>query len=455
MITSEAVVAMGTFQIPETLKSNKGFLRRITAATAFGEGLDGYDLGAISVVLPIITQELGLSALMVGLIGASTLIGIFIGGPVVGYLTDRFGRRKLFTLDVVGFVILGLAQLFVANAVELLVVRLLLGMAIGAEYAIGPTMLAELSPSKGRGTRLSNLQVCWYVGFLLAVVLAYVMTSAGVPWRWILGTSALPAIVTLVLRYGLPESPRWLMSRDRVEEARRIVNQYLGGEQYFETEDLAGESAKVGHFRELFAPGMRSRTAFVSIFWACLVAPYFAIFTFAPLVFASLHLSDQRAGTIAANGVAALGAVAGMLVIERIGRRKLLIGCFWIMVVTLAVVGGWSAAPSLIVVVCFAGFSFFNAISGDLTGVYPSEIFPSELRSSGIGFAAAASRVGAAVGTFLLPVGVAHLGVGPTVLMGAAVCVVGAVVSHLWAPETTGQSLTKTGRAPALEVAPG
>ncbi len=443
---------MSTFRVPETLKSNKGFLRRVTSATAFGEGLDGYDLGAISVVLPVITQDLDLSSLMVGLIGASTLIGIFLGGPVVGYLTDRFGRRRLFTLDVVGFVILGLLQIVVANAWELLLVRLLLGVAIGAEYAIGPTMLAELSPAKGRGSRLSNLQVCWYVGFLLAVVLAYVMMSAGVPWRWILGTSAVPAIVTLVLRYGLPESPRWLMSRDRVEEARRIVNQYLGGEEYFTTEDLAGESTKPGHFRELFAPGMRSRTSFVCIFWACLVAPYFAIFTFAPLVFAALHLSDQRAGTIAANGVAALGALAGMLVIERIGRRPLLIGSFWIMAVALIVVGGWSTAPSLVVVVCFAAFSFFNAVSGDLTGVYPSEIFPSELRASGIGLAAAASRVGAAIGTFLLPVGVSHIGVGPSVLIGAAVCVIGAGVSHLWAPETTGLSLTQTGQFEAVRA---
>lgn len=172
---------MSALHVPDTLKSNKGFLRRVTAATAFGEGLDGYDLGAISVVLPVITQELDLSALEVGLVGASTLIGIFLGGPIVGYLTDRFGRRKLFTLDVIAFVILGLLQLVVVNAWELLLVRLLLGMAIGAEYAIGPTMLAELSPSKGRGARLSNLQVCWYVGFLLAVVLAYVLRAPAWP----------------------------------------------------------------------------------------------------------------------------------------------------------------------------------------------------------------------------------------------------------------------------------
>jgi len=94
------------------------------------------------------------------------------------------------------------------------------------------------------------------------------------------------------------------------------------------------------------------------------------------------------------------------------------------------------------------------AISGDLTGVYPSEIFPSELRASGIGLAAAASRVGAAVGTFLLPIGVANIGVGATVIIAAGVCAVGAVASHIWAPETTGLSLTKTGRFEAVGVDP-
>ena len=447
--------APGVFvHVPQEVKVKKGFLRRITAATALGEGLDGYDLGIISVVLPAIAHELNLGVLMLGLIGASTLIGIFFGGPVVGYLTDRFGRRKLFTIDIVSFVILGVLQLFVATGWQLLAVRLLLGVAIGAEYAIGSAMLSELSPSHGRGGRLSWLQTCWYIGFLAAVVIAYILTSAHVGWRWILATSAIPAIVTLVLRYGLPESPRWLMSRDRVEEARRIVNKYLGGEAYFTAEQLAGESVKPGRMRDLLAPGMRSRTAFACIFWCCLVAPYFAIFTFAPLVFSTLNISNERVSTIAANGVAALGALAGTLVIERTGRRPLLLVSFWVMTITLALIGGWTGAPGMIIVICFAFFSFFNAISGDLTGVYPSELFPSELRASGIGVAAAFSRIGAAGGTFLLPIGITHIGIGPSVLIGAAVCAIGLFVTYIWAPETTGISLTQTTQLPAPQPTP-
>src|SRR5947209_8138305 len=101
---------MSVFNVPEQVRSNKGFLRRLVAATALGEGLDGYDLGVISVVLPVIATEFSMSSVETGLIGASTLIGIFIGAPVVGFLTDRYGRKRLFTLDVISFVILGLVQ---------------------------------------------------------------------------------------------------------------------------------------------------------------------------------------------------------------------------------------------------------------------------------------------------------------------------------------------------------
>lgn len=430
--------------VPEEVKAQKGFLLRITAATALGEGLDGYDLGIISVVLPAIAHELQLGVVMLGLIGASTLIGIFFGSPAVGWLTDRYGRRTLFTIDIISFVILGLLQLVVQTGWQLLIVRLLLGVAIGAEYAIGPAMMAELSPSHGRGGRLGMLQTLWYVGFLGAVVVAYGLDAANVPWRVILATSAIPAIVTLVLRYGLPESPRWLLSRDRVEEARQIVNKYLGGEKYWTTEQMTGEAVAPGKFRELFAPGMRTRTAFVSIFWFCNVAPYFAIFTFAPLVFATLHISDPRIATISANALAALGAIIGMLIIDRAGRRKTLIVCFWVATVTLAAIGAWDGAPGSVVVLCFALFSLFAAGAGMLEGVYPAEIFPSHLRAQGTGFAAAFSRIGAASGTFLLPIGIAHLGIGPSVLIFAALSAVGLVVTYLWAPETANISLTET-----------
>ena len=98
-------------------------------------------------------------------------------------------------------------------------------------------------------------------------------------------------------------------------------------------------------------------------------------------------------------------------------------------------------------------FSFFNAVQGDLTAVYPNEVFPTDVRTTGVGVASAASRVGAAIGTFLLPVSLSRIGVGPTMVIAAAICVAGAVVSHAWAPETTGLSLSKASALPSSRVA--
>ncbi len=432
-----------------TPPGRRAFLRRMTFACAWGEGLDGFDLGLISVVLPSLTIALGLDPVLAGLIGASSLIGIFVGAPLAGWLTDRFGRKRVFTIDVLAFIVLGFAQAFVADGWQLFVVRVLLGVAIGAEYAIGAAMLAEFAPSKDRGRRLSGLLVCWYGGYLVAVVTAYAMIDwAGVSWRWVLVVSGVPAIVTAIARIGFPESPRWLLSRGRVDEARAIVAEHLGGEDYFRQEQYAAEEQRSGGYRVLFSKENRQRLAFISLFWACNVAPYFAIFTFAPTVLRSLQLHDEATGTIIVNAMAAVGALVGMLTIERVGRRRQLIPPFWIMAVALAVVGLWGSAPGVVVVLCFAVFSFMNAAQGNLTAVYPIEVLPTEVRSTGVGFAAACSRIGAAAGTFLLPVGIDTIGIGPCMLVAAAVCVVGAVLSQVMAPETTGKGLHDTSTQP-------
>lgn len=417
-------------------------LKRMTLASAFGQGLDGFDLGIISVIVVTMAHDLHIGPGMMGLIGASSLLGILFGSPVAGALTDRFGRKQMFLLNMISFVVIGIAQAFVTNGATLLVLRLILGVAIGAEYAIGGPLLAEFAPTRGRGRRLSFLEACWYIGFLISVCVGYALTALGVHWRWVLATSAVPAVIALILRSGIPESPRWLLSKGRKEEADRIIDEHLGGPQFFRFQGLEGEEQREGGFARLFQGRNLSRTIFVCVFWACLVAPYFAIFTFAPVVLDAMHMHNETASTIAENAIAAIGALAGVLAIERIGRRRMLIIPLWIQAIALAVVGFWTHAPAAVGLLCLAAFAFLNAFACDLCAVYPSEVFPTEVRSSGMGVASSASRLGAAAGTWLLPMGIAHLGVGPCMLIGALVCVVGAVVSQFMAPETTGHSLT-------------
>ncbi|MBV9141547.1 MAG: MFS transporter [Pseudonocardiales bacterium] len=420
---------------------DKGFLRQLTLATAWGEGLDGFDLGLLSVVLVPLSKAFGISPLWAGLIGASSLIGIFFGAPIGGVLTDRFGRKQLFLIDICLFVVFGVLQAFVTESWQLFVVRLLLGIAIGAEYSIGSSMLSEFVPARGRGRRVSYMIVFWYGGYLVSVAAAYgLLDGLGWSWRWTLITSAVPALVVLGLRIGLPESPRWLMLHGRTDDARAIIDRYLGGEKHMAEANYDLDTTNEAGWRQLFARGMRSRIFFASTFYICVVTPYFAIATFAPEVFGSLT-------SIFLNGFAFIGAIVGMLTIEFIGRRKQLIGPFWVMTVALLVLGLglWAGAPPTVLVGAIAVFAFLNAVTGNLTAVYPVEVFPTDVRATGVGIANAFSRIGAAVGTFLLPVGIAAIGLPWCMVAGAAMCVIGAGVSQLYAPETTGKSLSHTG----------
>jgi putative MFS transporter len=133
--------------------------------------------------------------------------------------------------------------------------------------------------------------------------------------------------------------------------------------------------------------------------------------------------------------------------IEKIGRRKLTNPPQWIAFAVLLIIGLWTGAPPIVVLVLFLLFSFFNAMYTALTGVYPGEVFPTEIRGLGTGFATAFSRVGAALGTFLLPISIDSLGVGVTMLFAAGIALIGVVTSQILAPETMGKTLSETSQA--------
>lgn len=424
-------------------KAKRRFRFKLTGVIAGGMFIDGYILGIVGTVIGVIAVDLNTSLIWEGLIGASALIGIFIGGPLGGWLADKLGRKPLFTIDLAVFIVGSVLQFFVDDAWQLFLVRLLMGVAIGADYSVGWPLLAEFAPKRIRGKLMSITEVAWYVGFVGAFIVGYIMTTAyDADWRIVLGTSTVPAVILFVARLGLPESPRWLMNQGRSDEARQIAVDYM--EDPDDILDCDRESTSKGKFGMLFSPQYRRATAFISIFWFCAVAPYFAIATFAASVLAIYGLGDGLVGAIAINGLALAGVVVSVMLIERIGRRKLIIPQQWICAVVLVIIGLWTSAPPALILVCFLVFAFFNAMYTALTGVFPAEIFPTEIRGAGTGFATAFSRIGGALGTFALPWSIQNLGMGVTMLIAAGICIIGAVVSQLLAPETMGRDLSET-----------
>jgi putative MFS transporter len=419
------------------------FMWRLVAVLTGGMFLDGYILGIIGPVTGTMADELGLSTLWEGLIAAGALLGILVGSPLGGWASDKFGRKPLFMADMGLFVIASAMQFFVDSAWQLFVVRLLMGVAIGAEYAVGWPLLSEFAPARLRGRLMGVTLIAWYVGFMVAFLVGYLLTdNIDIGWRAILGSSTVIAVVLFVARIGLPESPRWLWNQGRRDEAHGIAHRYM--ESAADMTDVEHEDTRTGTFGMLFSRQYWRATLFTSMFWFCAVTPYFAIATFADSVLQKYGLSGGLAGGVGLSAFAAAAVVLTVLLIDKVGRRVLTVLPQWLCTVLLAIIGLWAGAPPMIVLGLFLAFSFFNAMYNTLTGIYPAEVFPTEVRGIGTGFATAVSRVGAGVGTFLLPWSMTNLGNSVTMLIAAGLAGVGAAISQWLAPETKGKSLTET-----------
>lgn len=418
---------------------------RLIVVLIGGMLLDGYILGVIGPVTPTLEKDLSLDSTQIGLVAAMALLGILVGSPLGGWAGDKWGRKPLFMVDMSLFVLASAMQFFTHSAESLMLVRLLMGIAIGAEYSVGWPMMSEFAPAHLRGRLMATVNFAWYSGFMIGYTIAYVLSlpSINVPWHLILGSSTILAVALLLGRIGLPESARWLWNKGRKEEARRIAYKYLQGDSALA--DLEEEVVREkGRFSELFSPKYIRATVFVSWFWFCNVLPYFGIATFADEVLKQYGLSGGLAGGVGLSFVSVVGVVITMWLIDKAGRRVFTVPPQWIVLVLFVVLGIWSGAPAPLVLVMFLVFSLLNAMNGVLTSVYPGEVFPTEVRGIGTGFAAAISRLGAAAGTFLVPVGISAWGIKPVMLILAVIVASGAIVSQLWAPETKGKSLAET-----------
>lgn len=351
-----------------------------------------------------------------GWIGAATLLGIFAGAPLFGHLTDRLGRRGLMIADLCAFVVLALAQMFVTTTWELIALRFLMGVAIGADYPVAAALVTEFTPERIRGAALCAMEAVWFLGAAVAYVAGYALLATGPQsWKWILASPAIFAIAGLAMRATAPESPMWLAARD------------------------AGHVEK-SSFRGVWQPRYRGRLAFVSAMWLLQVVPLFAIYTYAPAVLSALGLGSgtSPSGSVAITAAFAVGSLLSLPLVERWGRRPLCIAGFAIGVPAFALLPFVGSAG---VVLCFLAYAVAIGAASGLEIVYPNELFPTQIRCTATGFAAAVSRIGAFAGTFALPIAIAKTGTTPVMLSACVLSAIGLAIAWVWAPETNGRPL--------------
>lgn len=412
------------------------FHGHMALASSGGVFCDGYGLGIVGIALSKAPASLQLTPVWMGLLGGASLFGLFAGALLTGPAADRFGRRRIFAYNMALLAGLTLLQYLAHSALQIFTLRLAIGFLLGTDYVVSKALLTEFTPRRLRGRIMGTLSIAWTGGYACAYFVGYALSDAGADaWRWMLLTSALPCVVILPLRWPLPESPLWLANKGRDAEAAAVVRARLGAQVLAPRCTLAPPTTQ-GRLRQLASPQWRRRTAVGCLFFTCQVIPYFALGTFIAQVLVALNVENGHAGGLVYNAALLGGAVVGLLVVDRISRRSFLIGSFAIAAAAMAILAAWTHMPVVLLTTLFAVFASVLSAQSNLVYVYLPELFSTDLRASGIGISIAASRVGSAVGTFLLPVVVADFGVRAALGACVVVLVVGAVVCARWAPET-------------------
>lgn len=427
------------------------FHQQLTLSACVGWSMVGYIVSVIGVATIPISSALDLSGNEQGMVAAMELLGVFFGGFIGGWLTGRFGRQKPYFMGPTIILLVSLSMFWVNDAHTMALLRVFSGLAVGIEYTAAGSLLTEFLPQKSRGSRLSLLTVLWFAGAALAYIAGNTVLNIWGPqaWRTIMASPAIIAAIMLLLRIGAPESPRWLLSKGRREEADRIIRKVYGPS--FSILNIQEDApTRAMTFTNAIRAGYGKRIFFVIVFWACAVVPMFALYAFVPKLFNALHLTGEMAsyGSMAITLLLALGCLIATWLINFIGRRTLIIHSFLWSGVGLLGLGLFPNAAGWVVLLLFGIYALFIGGAQVLEIVYPNELFPTEIRTTAVGVGASLAALSSSAGTWLVPISLEMTGIGNTMLIAAGITFLGLIVSIIFAPETASLSLQE---AAALE----
>jgi MFS family permease len=423
--------------------------------SAGGVALDGFDLFIMGVALPLLLDQFrGYPAWITGLIASAAVVGAIFGALFGGLLTDHFGRKKLYTWDLVGFVVFAVLSAFSWSVWALILFRFLLGVAVGADYPIAASFSAEYLPSQVRGRWLIAGFSFQAVGMLLGAVVGVVLLElhpVDDTWRIMLAIGAIPALVIMWARRSVPETPAWQQREDQPERE---------------------PSARLG---ELFQRVNLRRTTLCAGSWFLMDVMMYGIGLFTPMLLASMHFADHQGwdfirkdigdttGTAVLDILLVVGFVIAILLVDRVGRLPLqkvgFLGCAsGLVILGVASTIDPDDPPMALVIVGFALFNLLiNAGPNSTTFLIPAEVYPTRLRATGHGFAASMGKTGAALGVFVLPILEDAWGTAIMVFIMAGVGLLGLAVTQLFGVETKGMDIAKSesgGFPTALAVEP-
>lgn len=438
---------------------NRGlYLRLICVAAAVDSSVYGYDTAVISGTAEALRAHFHLNSLDLGWVIGSALLGCVIGVLIVGRLTDWLGRRRMFVASALIFLLSALWCYSAGSVSQLVLARIIGGVGVGFASLLVPVYIAEISPARTRGALVSLHQFGIVTGMTLAYVANAWIGRGGDPqwladrgWRLMLLACGVPAAAFLVLTLLMPESPRWLIKRGRMEEALAVLRR-LHGEQVALAETGEIQEA-IGHERgrigELFRRGVRGvmlMAMMLALFQA--ITGINVIMYYAPSIYTSVGVGTASALAYQViNGLALIvGTISSMFVVDRLGRRPIMLMAVATMGLSLGLMGlffrhstagglGWG------MVACTLLYIYaFNFGMGGIYWVMVSEIFPTRIRGAASSLSVMFLWGGNWLVLLAFPTMMDMFG-GGVFYIFAGVCVVCLVFMWCFVPETKGKTL--------------
>lgn len=416
---------------------------KIVIVCGLGWLFDAMDSGIISFVLAILMKRWQLSPQEVGWIGSAGLMGMFAGALLSGTISDRIGRKFLFQTTLILFsVATGLCALATGFG-TLIVLRFFVGFGLGGELPVASTLVTEFAPAKHRGRLLVILESFWAFGWAAAAIIAFwIIPKFEDGWKIAFFIGFLPAFYVLYLRRGIPESPRYLVSAGKIEEAKDVTH-WLERESGVEQAELVADEQKQherGSFKKLWSGKFARRTLMLWILWFAMVYSYYGIFTWLPsLLVAGGHEVVRSFRYVLYITLAQIpGYFSAALLVDRIGRKWTLVPYLFGCAAAAFLFGSASTPAEIVFYGCL--ISFFNLGAWGVVYTYTPELYPTPMRGTGAGAAAAFGRTGG----ILAPIVVGSLLTsGQEIVFAhfAIVVLVGALAVAILGEETRQKSL--------------